>query len=138
MKTFLVLALAALASGCMADRPMEMSGRAQDGGEAELAEALAGRVQAGPPQSCVSERTLQGNRSAGESAIVFRTTGSNLVYVNRPPAGCPLVGPGRAIRVRTTSTQLCRGDIVEVFDPVNGFGFGGCGLGDFTPYRRPR
>jgi hypothetical protein len=134
MKTLLALPLIALTAGCMAERPVEMSAAAQS----QLVEELQGRVQAGPPQSCVSSRTLGGNRSAGEGAIIFRTQGNDLVYVNRPPAGCPEIGRGRAIRVRTTTTQLCAGDIVEVFDPVQNFGFGGCGLGEFTPYRRPR
>lgn len=134
MKTLLALPIIALTVGCMAERPMEMGAAAQS----QLAEELQGRVQAGPPQSCVSSRTLGGNRSVGEGAIIFRTQGSNLVYVNRPPAGCPEIGVGRAIRVRTTSSQLCAGDIAEVFDPVQNFSYGGCGLGEFTPYRRPR
>ncbi len=134
MKTLLALPLIALTAGCMTERPMEMSAAA----ESQLTEELQGRVQAGPPQSCVSSRTLGGNQSVGEGAIIFRTMGSDLIYVNRPPGGCPEIGPGRAIRVRTTTTQLCTGDIVEVFDPVQNFGFGACGLGEFTPYRRPR
>ena len=134
MKTLLALPLIALTVGCMAERPMEMSVAAQS----QLTEELQGRVQSGPPQNCVSSRTLGGNRSVGEGAIIFRTLGSDLIYVNRPPAGCPEIGSGRAIRVRTTTTQLCAGDIAEVFDPVQGFSYGGCGLGEFTPYRRPR
>ena len=130
----LLFPLMALTAGCMADRPMEMSAAAQS----QLAEELRGRVQAGPPQQCVSTRNLRGNRSVGEGAIIFGTTGSDLVYVNRPPAGCPEIRPGRALRTRTTTTQLCAGDIAEVFDPVQNFGFGGCGLGEFTPYRRAR
>ena len=138
MKKIIALALAALTVGCMSERPMDPGRRSLADGPASLAEALNGRVQAGPPQNCVSQRLLRGNRSVGEEAIIFQTTGSNLVYVNRPPGGCPEVRPGRAIRTRTTTTQLCRGDIVEVFDPLNGFSSGACGLGDFTPYRRSR
>jgi hypothetical protein len=134
MKTLLALPMIALTAGCMAERPMEMSASAQS----QLAEELQGRVQAGPPQSCVSTRTLGGNQSVGEGAIIFRTVGSNLVYVNRPPAGCPEIGTGRAIRIRTTTNRFCAGDIAEVFDPVQGFSYGACGLGEFTPYRRPR
>jgi hypothetical protein len=40
--------------------------------------------------------------------------------------------------VRSTNNQLCRGEIVQVFDPVNGIGFGSCSLGSFEPYRRRR
>jgi hypothetical protein len=35
-------------------------------------------------------------------------------------------------------SQLCRGDIVTVFDPISGVEFGGCSLGEFTPYRATR
>ncbi len=135
MKKLVLLSLALAAGGCTAERPpAQMSGNAQNSLQAEL----AGRVQSGPPVSCVSSRLLGGNRSVGEGAIIFQTTGSGPVYVNRPPGGCPEILSGRALRTRTTSTQLCRGDIVSVFDPVSGIEYGSCGLGDFTPYSRPR
>jgi hypothetical protein len=86
----------------------------------------------------VQLRNLGGNESAGEGAIIFRTQGRNLLYVNRPPAGCPELDSGRALKLRTTTSQICAGDIVEIFDPVAGFSYGGCGLGEFTPYRRTR
>jgi len=133
MKKIVALSLLPLFAGCMDQRPMEMSAQAQT----ELAAAIEGRT-AGAAQSCVSSRDLRGNRSAGEGAIIFATAGRNLIYVNRPAAGCPVVRPGLALKTRTTSTQLCQGDIVEVFDPLTGFSMGGCGLGDFTPYRRLR
>ena len=133
MKKLLALSLVPLAAGCMAEAPpAQMSARS----ETQLAEAIEGRV-AGEPRSCVPSRDLLGNRSAGEGAFIFNTRSSNLIYVNRPPAGCPELR-GDALKTRTTGTQLCRGDIVEVFDPLNGFSRGGCGLGDFVPYRRMR
>ena len=138
MRKILALSLVALTAGCMADRPMEMSRESARGRPETLAAALGDRVQAGPPQDCVSERDLQGNRSVGEGAIIFSTRTSGLVYVNQPPAGCPEITSTRALRLRTPSTRVCRGDIVSVFDPVNGFDYGSCGLGDFVPYRRPR
>jgi hypothetical protein len=106
--------------------------------EAGMAAARGGRTQSGPPQSCVRQRDLGGNRSVGEDLIIFGSNTSSLVYVNRPPAGCPELRNGRALRVQTTTSQLCSGDIVEVFDPLSGVGYGSCALGDFTPYRRPR
>jgi hypothetical protein len=98
---------------------------------------LRGYEPAGPPVSCVSMRTLQGNRSIGEGAIVFDGP-SGRKWVNRPPAGCPSLEFGRALQVRTSSSQLCRNDIVTVLDPVSGSQYGSCGLGDFEPYRRVR
>jgi hypothetical protein len=134
--TLPLLPLIALAAACTADagpRAEEASARAQT----RFAQLTEGRV-AGPPQSCVSLRNLHGNESAGEGAIIFRTSSRNLIYVNRPPAGCPELDSGRSIKLRVSSTQLCRGDIIQVFDPVTSFSYGGCGLGDFQPYRRVR
>ena len=71
----------------------------------------------------------------GDQAILFEGTGDTL-YLNRPAGGCSGLAEGRALVVRTTISQLCRGDIVTVLDPVSGVEYGGCGLGDFVPYRR--
>lgn len=131
MKQIFLLALAGLAAGCIADEPVAPSAAAS----ARLAEALAGRV-AGAPVDCVSQRDLRGNRSAGEGAIIFDGPG-DLIYVNRPPGGCPTLDSGRFLVTSTPSGRLCRGDIVTVADSSGGGQqYGSCGLGDFTPYRR--
>ena len=122
--------LAALAAGCaISDTPAP-----SPAAEAALARALEGRV-ARPPVSCVRLTDLGGNRSAGEDAIIFQGNGRRL-YLNRPAGGCPSLDFGRALRVRSSTGQLCRGDIVTVFDPTTGTEHGGCGLGEFTPYDR--
>ena len=136
MKNLAALSLAAFAAACTAsaaDAPSEMSAVAQS----KLTEELRGRV-AGTPVSCVSQRELRGNRSVGEGAIIFDGPSRNVIYVNRPPAGCPELNFSRALITRTTTNQLCRGDIATVFDTASGIQFGSCGLGDFTPYRRVR
>jgi hypothetical protein len=133
MRHLLLLASACLAAGCATGEPVETS--AND--EAKLAAQLAGYEPAGPPVSCVSMRDLEGNRSAGEAAIVFDGRGGRK-WVNRPAGGCPSLEFGRALKTRTSSAQLCRGDIATVFDPVARIEYGGCGLGDFEPYRRVR
>jgi len=134
MKTLLVLPLAALAAIALTG-PSAAGGRMTD--EEKLAKAIEGRV-AEAPVKCVNMRDLGGNKSAGETAIIFNGRTNKLIYVNRPAAGCPDLSFGRALQVRTTTTRLCRGDIVTVFDPLNGSQYGGCGLGEFTPYRRAR
>ena len=131
MKTLFLLGSLALLAGCAAERPRELS----QADEARLAGELADFEQDGPAIACVNSRDLQGNRSAGETAIIFEGVGRRL-WVNRPAAGCPSLDHGRALQTRTSSTRLCRGDIATVFDPVSGVHYGGCGLGDFTPYRR--
>lgn len=120
------------AAGCAPQEPPAMTVKQ----EADFQKVIEGR-SAGPPQSCVSLRLLSGNKTYGEGVIVFDGTTGSTVYVNRPPNGCPELRSGRALRTRTTTDQLCRNDIVTVFDPTVGIEYGSCGLGDFVPYRRP-
>ena len=131
MKRLLALCALGLIPGCTDQAAPELS----ESDEARLSSALANYEQAGQTVDCVNSRDLRGNRSAGEGAIIFDGIG-NRVWVNRPPAGCPSLEHGRALRTSTPSTRLCRGDIATVFDPVSGIDYGSCGLGDFTPYRR--
>ena len=135
MRYCLLLASACLAAGCTTDTDERVDMRADD--EASLAFQLRGLEPDGPPVQCVNTRDLKGNRSAGETAIVFSGVGGRK-WVNRPPAGCPSLGSSRALRTSTPGSRLCRGDIATVFDPVARIEFGGCGLGDFEPYRRVR
>jgi hypothetical protein len=138
MKTIIMLFAAILAVGCTHTAKPATGGQAQEQAakdEADLAAALGGRI-AGPPQECVDQRDLGGNKSYGRGVILFSGRTNDVVYVNRPAAGCPDLDSGRALKTRTTTTQLCRGDLVTVFDPTSGVEFGGCSLGEFTPYRR--
>ena len=131
MKHIVSLLIAGLAAGCMAsDEPVELTERAQS----RLDEALAGR-SAGPAETCVPSRELRNTRTIGDGVMLFEGPG-DVLWVNRPPGGCPTLAFGRAFRTRTPSSQLCRGDIVTVFDPVSGTEFAGCSLGDFVSYRR--
>jgi hypothetical protein len=131
MKTFLALSAFALLAGCAAGEPVESTGDA----EAALTAELRDFEQSGPPVSCVNLREVGGNRSVGD-ALVFDGQSSSRRWVNRPPGGCPMLRHGRALQTNTYSSQLCRGDIATVFDPVSGATYAGCGLGEFIPYRR--
>ena len=138
MKTIIMLCAAILAAGCAHNRGPEATTPAQAQAaedEAGLAAALSGRI-AGPPQDCVNQLDLGGNRSYGRDVILFSGRTNDVVYVNRPAGGCPDLYSGRALKTKSTTTRLCRGDIVTVFDPFSGVEFGSCGLGEFTPYRR--
>ena len=131
MKHVILIALAGIALGGLAsDDPGPLSDEVQ----AQLDEQLAGRT-AGRAVSCVRQPDLMGSRSIGEEVLLFRGRGG-VTWVNRPPGGCPRVDSGRSLVSITPTTQLCRGDIVNVVDPVGGFSYGSCGLGDFVPYRR--
>jgi hypothetical protein len=130
MKRILPFLPLLLVAGCTAEPPAAAS----ESDAARLAAALEGRT-AGPPVSCVNQQSLRGNRSIGEGAILFDGPGGT-IYVNRPPAGCPRIDAGRTLVTRTTTGQLCRGDIVNVVDVPSGTEYGSCGLGDFVPYNR--
>ena len=103
--------------------------------EAGLAEALAGRT-AGPEQRCAERRELGAPRSYGRGAIVFGSGNDPVLWVSRPPAGCPEVDAYRRLEWRSGSAQLCAGDPVTVLDRQTGVQVGGCALGPFTPWRR--
>ncbi len=130
MKKLIAVTLGLAAAACTPAEPLALT----PGQEDDLAAATQGRT-AGAPVDCVNLRDLGDNRSIGEGAVLFRTTTSGTIYVNRPAGGCPDL-EGRTMVVRTPSTRLCRGDIVNVVDPVSRSSFGSCALGDFTPYTR--
>jgi hypothetical protein len=132
MRTIAAAGIAAvLLSGCMTDEETALSTE----GESRLAAELDGYVAAGPPVSCVRAQDMQGNRSVTGDAILFSGSGGRL-WVNRTRGNCPSLEGGRSLRHTTTQSQLCSGDIVNVFDPATGVEYGGCSLGEFTPYRR--
>lgn len=130
---FACAALSALAAtGCMAgsEEPPPLSPQAR----ADIDAALAGRT-AGPPEQCVRQQELRGNRPIGENAILFEGRG-DVVYLNRPSGTCDGLRPWSALRFRTVNTTLCAGELAVVFDPRTGMEYGGCSLGRFIPYRR--
>jgi len=124
------LLLAAAAVGAAAAPPAMTAKQ-----EADFQKAIEGRT-AGKAQSCVSQRLLRGNKSYGEGVLVFEGQSNSVVYVNRPPNGCPELRWDRALKTRTTTDQLCSNDVVTVIDPRGGMTFGSCALGDWTPYRK--
>jgi|SRR5215217_1235938 len=105
-------------------------------GDAAASEALAGRT-AGTPVSCVRQQDVRNSRSGSGGTILFDGPG-DLVYVNRPRSECPAIRSHYAISHRTTGTNLCTGDLIRIYDPTSGIEYGGCSLGEFEPWRRPR
>lgn len=94
---------------------------------------LQGRV-VGKPVSCISSRDIQDTDAVTDRVVLFHMRG-NRVYRNDLPYSCPrLSRPGTAFAHRSTTNQLCSIDTIQVFDPISGFAFGGCQLGEFVPY----
>ena len=102
----------------------------------DTARMLGGHAT-GPAIHCLNPRDIQGQTLVNESVIVFETRGRKY-YRNDIVPSCPAIKPDRAIVTRSFgSSNICEGDIFDVFDPVSRIGFGGCSFGAFTPYELP-
>ena len=102
----------------------------------ELAKALAGRV-AGKPMNCINDFRSQIRMTViDDHTLLFRNHG--VVYVQNPPGGCANISnKTNALTTRRSSTnQLCAGDINQVVQPSSGIFRGSCAFGPFVPYRK--
>ncbi|HEX8400160.1 MAG TPA: hypothetical protein VF628_00490 [Allosphingosinicella sp.] len=103
--------------------------------EAELAKEIEGRI-AEKPVSCINTRNVRSVRIVDRTALVYDA--GNVIYVNRPVGGAEQLDHWDTLVTRTFTTQLCRPDIVRLFDSASRFETGSISLGDFVPYRRIR
>ncbi len=99
-----------------------------------IEQALEGRT-AGAPRSCIPEPQIDSTQTFDSGAILYRMK-SGPDYLDTPPDCRGTLRRDSAIASRTPSTSLCRGDILQVFDPLTHTGYGSCALGDFVPYAR--
>ena len=100
----------------------------------KLDRKLAGRI-AGEPVSCIRQLRGRTDYTAVSDDILIYEVGDT-VYVNQPYGGCP-GAENNALVTRRTTSQLCSGEPVEVYDTLNDMTYGNCALGKFTPYRKP-
>jgi hypothetical protein len=102
----------------------------------ELAKALAGRV-AGEPVNCINDFRSEIRMTViDDYTLLFRYHG--VVYLQNPPGGCANISnKTNALTTRRSSTnQLCAGDINQVVQPSSGIFRGSCAFGRFVPYRK--
>ena len=98
--------------------------------------ALQGRA-IGEPVSCVTTRNIRKTDAVTDRVVLFHMNNGR-TYRNDLPHSCPqLTRNGSAFSYRTTTSQLCAVDIVQVSEPSTGFGYGACTLGKFTRYELP-
>ncbi len=103
--------------------------------EAELAEALKGRV-AEKPVSCINLTNVRNVQIIRGTAIVYDA--GSVKYVNRPRGGAEQLDHWDTLVTRLPSNRLCRPDIVRLYNSGSRFETGSISLGDFVPYRRVR
>jgi hypothetical protein len=133
MRPAAFLLIAASASACAASTMTEPR---TPKAEKRLLTELQGKV-AGPPVACLSSLRNRDMIVIDDNTVLFRD-GSRRVYRNDPPGGCAPMGfGGYTLVTRTNSSEMCRGDIVQVTDLRSHVIAGSCALGDFVPYTRP-
>jgi hypothetical protein len=134
MRIVLMGSLVGLLSACTAGQPSELALKQQATEETRLAKTLEG-MTAGPVQSCVQTRDLQGPESYGKTTLLFRKS-RNFYYRTETRGSCDSVNKGDALITHQWGTQICRGDIARTADLQSGFQTDVCSFGDFVPYRK--
>lgn len=103
--------------------------------EDQLAKLLEGRI-AGKPQDCIPLSTTQSSQIIDKTAIVYRV-GSTL-WVNRPKGGAESLDDDDILVLKTSGSQLCSIDTLELHDRSSHMYSGFVSLGEFVPYRRAK
>ena len=99
--------------------------------------AFAGDVPEGysktdETKSCVSLRSVDTIRPAGEKQLVVKMKNKD-VYLSKTKGSCDAAGKfSNFIETRSSSNQLCKGEIVRVRDNNIGATAGTCTLGEFV------
>jgi hypothetical protein len=103
----------------------------------EYQQLLNGKV-AQRPISCLPHYQSGDMRVIDDETIAFKN-GSSRVFVAHMQGGCTNLSTGHNALVTRQfgNAELCRGDIAQVVDTLNGFTVGSCVFGDFTPYVTP-
>ena len=101
--------------------------------EAELAQAVAGRV-AGEPVDCIDMHRVRSSHIIPGTAIIYDMGG--VLYVNRPRGGAESMDQWDIMVNRLWSSELCSIDTVQLIDQGSRMYSGTVFLGEFVPYRR--
>ncbi|CAN5152897.1 MAG: hypothetical protein M3448_05900 [Pseudomonadota bacterium] len=127
--------IAAAVAGCTVGPP-PMAAPLDMKQQTRLAQLLGGKV-AGPPMSCLPNWRTHNMTAIDDSTLIFEASPGR-VFLQKPQNPCNLVSIGPyALVTRSTTGQLCRGDIAQVVDTLSGTNVGSCVMGDFIPYVRP-
>jgi hypothetical protein len=135
MRVISVLMAGAMLASCTTGPPAPTFRSADK--ERDFQMLLAGKV-AQPPVSCLPHFRSGDMRVIDDETIAFRD-GSKRTYVAHMQGGCNNLGTGHYALVTRQfgSADLCRGDIAQVVDTLNGMNVGSCVFGDFVPYVAP-
>ncbi|WP_428684394.1 hypothetical protein [Sphingopyxis sp.] len=124
---------AILAAAALAASPAAAIAKEKRTPEEQLSKLLDGRV-AGEPKDCISLTSIDNSQIIDKTAIVYRD-GSTL-WVNRPRSGADSLDDDDVLVTKTTGSQLCSIDAVQLHDRTSHFWRGFVSLGEFVPYRK--
>ncbi|MEE4350725.1 MAG: hypothetical protein V2J26_10885 [Pacificimonas sp.] len=112
-----------------------MTARMAQPSSEEAARYLAA-APVGDPVSCLSTHQIRQTEGLSGNAILFETVGGDL-FRNELNASCPGARRDASFSYRIPGPRLCRGEILQFFDPFSGMEYGACSLGDFVPIEDP-
>ena len=121
------------AAAVLAAIPATASAREKLAPEDQLAKLLEGRI-AGEPQNCITLSMARSSQVIDKTAIVYRV-GSTL-WVNRPDGGASSLDDDDVLVLKTSGSQLCSIDTLELHDRASHMYNGFVSLGEFVPYRK--
>ena len=135
-KTAIACTAAAFIAGCGATAMDDRAAAISPKNVEKLDRQLANKV-AGEPINCIPMRNADEAIRISDDILLYRVS-SRLVYRNNLAPSCSGLARNSDIMVvRSISSQLCDGDIINLVDRTSGSSYGGCSLGEFTPYRTP-
>lgn len=86
----------------------------------------------GEAVSCIPITQIKTSRVRSDNTIDFEMSGGR-VYRNTLPYKCSGLGFEEAFSYKTSISQLCSTDVINVLDKSGGNMRGSCGLGEFVP-----
>lgn len=100
------------------------------------AERLAQFTETGETRDCVSVSRISSIAALDDNHFLVEMRGGG-VYLNRVRGRCNQAGSSFTRLQYTVPTgQLCRGEIINVFDNSSNLWAGSCGLGEFEQLER--
>ena len=107
---------------------------ARDNPEQEIAKAIAGRVE-GKPVDCIYQHDIRSSRIVDRTAIIYEMS-NGTIYINRPESGASFMHWDDVLVTDTHGPQLCRVDIIRLYNTSSRIQTGSVGPGMFVPYSR--
>ncbi|WP_339861173.1 DUF6491 family protein [Paremcibacter congregatus] len=114
---------------------MTSSGFAKDDKEDKVAKALEKYTKTGKVENCVSLNRIDSTQVIDDSHILFKMKGKQ-AYLNKLPHRCARLGFEKSFSYKVHTSQLCKIDIITVFDSTGGIQGPSCGLGKFIEYQK--